>query len=199
MAENQSIPTNVLNNMYYDAFFAIDSSYLLQQIYVAELKSHKVVPSSLPLNLGEGNHFKHLKKPRGTSKDIQDFLAYKGAYALFLGTSIMLDNSNTSSEKNHLLDVKTELVCIMTRLYRQLVSRSFPIPKADEKVDKENLRKKLKHLIHVFLQDKRVKVLIPPFAGRETLLLKWGLNMNYIVCFSEFMSKVKGTSRRYTI
>jgi hypothetical protein len=29
--------------------------------------------------------------------------------------------------------------------------------------------------------------------------LKWGLNMNYIVCFSEFMSKVKGTSRRYTI
>ena len=198
MAVNETIPTNVLNNMYFDAFLALDSLYLLQQIYVAELLSHKVAPSSLPLNLGEGGHFKKLKKPRGTSKDVKDFLTvtYMGAYTLFLGTSIMLENSTASLEKNYLKVVNTELVCIHYRAYLQLKARSFPLPKGNEKVDKDKLRKKLENLIKVFLQDKHVKAVIPPFAGREKLLLKWGLNIDYIGCLSHFMSKVKGASRR---
>lgn len=201
MAANHSIAPSILNNLYFDAFYALDSSFLLRHIYVTELESHNVKPSTLPLNLGEGGHFKKLKKPRGTSKDIKDFLtvAYTGAYALFLGTSIMVENSSPGIEKNHLLDVRIELVSILTRLYWQLVAWGFPIPKTNEKVDKEHLRKRLRHLIKVFLKDKQVRALVPPFAGRETLLLKWGLNIEYMSCLSEFMSKVKPTSRRYTI
>ena len=201
MAVNQSIPTSVLNDMYFDAFYALDNSYMLEQSYVAELKSHNVNPSSLPLNLGEGGHFKKLKKTRGTSKDVKDFLTttFTGAYALFLGTCIMLENSTSSLEKNHLMTVRTELVCILTRSYWQLLAYNFPVPKCDEKADKNKLRKRLKHLMNVFLQDKQVQALIPPFAGRKKLLLKWGLNIDYIVCFSDLMSKVKTVSARHAV
>lgn len=201
MAANHVIPRNVINCMYSVAFHALDRSYLLQLTYVAELKSHEVVASSVPLNLGEGAHFKHLGKPRGTSTELQDFLtiAYKGAYALFLGTSIMAERSNTTSEKNQLLDVKADLINILTRLYWQLKGRCLPVPKASVTVDKNSLRKKLENLIKLFLRDRQVKALVPSFVGRETLLLKWGLNLNYITCLSEFMSKVRGRMRRHTI
>ena len=202
MAANQSIPTSVLNSIYFDAFYALDSSYFLHQMYVTELKRHNVVPSSLPLNLGEGGHFKHLKKPRGTSRDIQDFLtlSYKGGYALFLGTSIMLECTSMSSEKDRLLNVKFDLGRILTRIYVQLITWDFPVPKTDEKVDKDKLRKRLLNLIDVFLQDKHIRALIPHFQGEKTLLLKWELNIEYIACLSDFMSKVKGTNgRRYTV
>lgn len=202
MAANQSVPTSVLDSMYFDAFYALDCSYMLRQIYVADLKSHQVDPSSLPLHLGEGKHFRKLGKPRGTSKDVEDFLtlSYKGAYALFLGTSIMLDKSSARSEKNYLVEVKTELLSILTSLYWQLVADGFPVPKTNEAADKAKLQKKLENLIKLFLKEKRVRALIPPFIGEETLLLKWGLNFDYIVCLTEFMSKVKGASaRRSTI
>ena len=201
MAASQSIPTKVLNDMYFDANDASDRFYLLRQIYDGKLKSHKVDPSTLPLNLGEGAHFKKLKSPVGTSKDVKDFLtvSYKGAYALFLGTSIMLENASATTEKNYLLDVKMSMLSILMKLYLQFVAKGLPVPKTDEKIDKDKLRKRLENLIKTFLKDKQVRALIPPFAGEEKLLLKWGLTFDYIVCLYDFMSKVKITSRRYTI
>lgn len=196
MAANQSVPVRVLDSLYFDAFYALDCLYLLQQIYVADLKSHHVDPSSLALNLGEGGHFKKLKKPRGTSKDVEDFLtlSYKGAYALFLGAKIMLDKSSTASEKNYLLDVETEMLSILTCIYRQLVANGFKVPKTDVTFDQANLQKKLENLIKLFLKKKQVRATIPPFTGEETLLLKWGLNIDYIICLTEFLSKVKGVT-----
>lgn len=198
MAANQSVPVSVLDSLYFDTFYALDCLYLLHHIYVADLKSHKVDPSSLPLNLGERGHFGKLKKPRGTSKDVQDFLtlSYKGAYTLFLGAKIMLDKSNTTSEKNYLLDVESEMLSILTCIYLQLVADGFPVPKTDVTVDKANVQKKLENLIKLFLKNKQVRASIPPFIGEETLLLKWGLNVDYIICLSEFLSKIKGVTTR---
>lgn len=188
------LPPSVLNSLTSSSVSALDTCFKLRQIYVDDLKKHNVLASGLPLDLGESDHFKHLRKPRGSPSDVKEFLtvSFKGFYALFLGVSIMSEKQQGDKpvEKSHLQDVQFEFTKAIVCVMKELRSLGYPIPKTHKSTEMKNLQTRLERLIKEFIRDPGIRALIPPFLGEEDLLLKWGLVHDYIICLATFLNKI---------
>lgn len=189
---NATLSVMFLKYLYCDASYALTYSYKLRQLYTNDLKYHNVRTSLLSLNLGESFHFRNFGKAHVITKDVRQFLtvSFNGTYALFLGTSVMREKATSPLEKKRLFYVKFALLCLLADIYVQLVQFHFTVPKIKFDDAQKEFRIRMEALIKVFLKDKHVRLHVPPFKGEQDLLLKWGLNLEYIICLSQFVNMI---------
>ena len=187
------LPPKLVSCLSSSASSALVACLQLRKIYAKDLRGHGIVPSGLPLKLGQDDHFKHLKKTRRNSKD-KEFLtiSYKGFCALFWGIQIILEKkpSNGVNETALLKDTGFELNQAVLYLDKSLKSLSYPVPKSGGTDVKKKLRTELESLVKTFTNDKQIRKMVPPFKGEETLFLKWGLINDHINCLRMFLGKL---------